>query len=141
MTDRDILFRGKRLDDWEWVEGYYAKTSTGQDYILPRSEYISFNYQTIATGGFVEVDPSTVCRYTGLTDKYGTRVFEGDIILWVDWKGKTHESIVQFDPEWNRYCVWLSGAESMGVNGHLSKDIEVTGNRWDTEQMGGGQHE
>ncbi len=58
--DSKYLFRGKRLDNGEWVEGYYAKTTPGQAYILPKSLYINFEHQTIAIGGFVEVDPSTV---------------------------------------------------------------------------------
>ena len=37
----------------------------------------------------------------------------------------------KYDVEWGRFCVWLSGAESFGVNKHLSTDIEVIGNVYD----------
>ena len=92
---REILFKAKRLDNGEWAEGYLAKTRTGQAYILPESEYISFEYQTIAIGGFVEVDPSTVCEWTGLIDRDGTKVFEGDRLF------DPHEKrtfVVEYDP-------------------------------------------
>ena len=129
---REILFKAKRMDNREWVEGYYI----GPIGVLDVHEICDIHD---ITGPRVEVDPSTVCEYTGLTDKNGKKIFEGDIIRWTNWKDEQKEAPVCYDQEWNRFCVWLNGAESMGVNKHLSTSgIEIIGSIHDGE---GGQHE
>ena len=67
---REILFRGKRVDNGEWVEGYY--------YTLHLSYEISLIRGPCDNG--YQVDPSTVGQFTGLTDRCGVRIFERDII-------------------------------------------------------------
>ena len=56
---------------------------------------------------------------------------KGDIIRWTNLRGIVRKSAVSYDYEWNRFVVWLNGAESVGVNRHLSKDIEIVGNIYD----------
>lgn len=83
MAVREILFRGRRVDNGDWVEGdlfnnYDERIFVGE---LIVNDYTGNAHDDYELGvGFYEVDPETVGQWTGLVDKYGTKIFEGDVI-------------------------------------------------------------
>lgn len=83
---REILFKAKRLDNGECAEGYlYRLHESLNPFIMLRNRH----------GEAYEVDPSTVCQYTGLTDKNGKKVFENDKMIFYAY-GKNYCGFVEF---------------------------------------------
>lgn len=71
---RDILFKAKRISDGQWVEGYLYKQVGVKDRIYFAIEVIDNTVKAY------EVDESTICQYTGLTDKNGNKIWENDVV-------------------------------------------------------------
>lgn len=76
----EILFRGKRAENDEWVFGDLRHIFYGECY--PHIVDNSNGLNNSVCG--LEVDPATVGRFTGLTDRNDVKIFEGDIIRWRD---------------------------------------------------------
>ena len=122
---REILFRGKRVDNSEWVEGYYCRAFrwAGDKEPVPAiQENDSFMFRAI--------DPETVGQYTGLTDKNGNRIFEGDIIKFCTGLKKPY--IVEFDT--GRFVLTRSDAHAEIIDVCIVP-CEVIGNIHDNPEL------
>lgn len=79
---REILFKAKRIDNGKWVEGYYCKWLKGERIVTYSEKETDCIITWMSNGGMsrYEVDPETICRFTGLYDKNGKKIWENDIV-------------------------------------------------------------
>ena len=130
---REILFRGKRIDNGELIEGFYAK-SGDRNFILIDNDF--------AVGYVImkEVYPETVGQFTGLTDKNGKKIFEGDIVRYQpEYWCEPLQSVVGYCADkWN-YPAFDLKDHDYEANGlqcaHEEGGCEVIGNIHDNPEL------
>lgn len=129
---KEVLFRGRRADNSEWIEGYfcyYGWTDKKKPYII--HDYASALYA-------IEIIPETVGQYTGLDDRNGRKIFEGDIIKVYHNGEVLNVSYVYFDNGEYR-CELISGCStdySESLSGqHEECGLEVIGDIYDDSDL------
>ena len=140
--NREILFRGKRKDNGEWVEGY----------LIPQDWNTKYFIGNIRGMDLDEIIPKTRGQYTGLRDKNGTKIFEGDIVrvylensapfptLFVVKIGK------YLDVDTGDYAIGVyldNGKQQVNIlsgEGNTYFEIEIVGNIHDNPELLGGRN-
>ena len=140
---RDILFRGKSVNTSEWVEGYLVITTIEPVDDTPIKHY---HIENMTIGAFPNefqsglsetVNPETVGQFTGLTDKNGKKIFEGDIVdCWSE--GVNAQGTVQqrkdglwiIYPAWQKQIMWGLCPDEYG-----NTTVKVIGNIHDNPEL------
>lgn len=121
MELREIKFKAKSTFDEKWIEG-------------DLSHYKGSVFITPTTGGYlcrsIEVDPSTVCQYTGLKDCKGNKVWEHDIII--DPYNTEYEIVYNSNIGCFAY-LYNDGVGGIPFGVHMETGIYVVGNKFDKE--------
>ena len=134
---REIEFRAKKTENGKWVYGYYHKLNESfenKDCILEHHR----NTSTI-------IDITTVGQYTGLIDKNGKKIFEGDIHHNYDthskkdrWYivcyGEFHDTVYNFDG-YGWYFVEINGDDTESFEGNEQDYVNIVGNIYDNPEL------
>ena len=129
---REILFKAKRIDNGEWVEGFYfcMVHDDGRHvhhFIMPLGT--DLNLGTPIEKIQVEVDINTICQYTGLTDKNGNKIWENDIISYPQIYARGNVAFVE-----DTFVLFDDWDGKQYING-MWKKFEVIGNIFDNAEL------
>ena len=123
----EILFRGKRVDNGEWVEGFPYITHGGEHQIR------YYDSESNIENCSHTVIPDTLGRFTGLTDCNGTKIFEGDVVKFKyfdDWIGK-----IEYDSDSALFTVIFADGDDDYFGRVSCGDCEVIGNIYDNPEL------
>ena len=128
---REVIFRGKNTDNGKWEYGSLLSPDEFNE--IPHIVYIDYlnGYGEIGEIS-TPVIPETVGQYTGLTDKNGVRIFEGDIIQSLE---SSVTGLVQWFPEHSAFMVWCKSANEVGFLYECADITKVIGNIHDNPEL------
>ena len=123
MKIENIKFKAKRLDNGKWVEGYFY-AECGNTYIIEDRQSESMLNRNEAH----QVDPLTVCQFTGLTDKNGIPICEGDIVM-----HKDNNAERRGDINWDSKAAAFYFGQDFLFH-YSSEDMIIIGNKFDKKK-------
>ena len=129
---REILFKGKRIDNDEWIDGYYKKRHD----FLGNEEHLIFYADGHTVWDHAEVSSGTICQFTGLCDKNGKRIWENNVV-WLVCNGEEHVYQIVWDNSELDFKA-TNGEENYGSNFEYllcCDEIEVIGNIFDNPEL------
>ena len=135
---REILFRAKQIDDGEWVEGYYAMMGKGnliRHYIVQNCALTGLfkNPEDNMYFNDVEIDPETLCQYTGMVDRNGKRIWENDIVKHE--VSDTIGTVKWYQEDYVGWCVDDIVIDEQQFTDEMWNECEVIGNIFDHPEL------
>ena len=141
MEDR-YLFKAKRTDNGEWVEGYLVETryNTYHDgYRIIDKDGINYDELDYYEPSFISyvIDKTTICQCTGLKDKNGNLIWENDIIERLDIHDIKEPSIgiIEYDVENTSFLIHWTDIANYSPTFHWKNRIGVAGNIFDNPEL------
>ena len=126
---REILFRGKRIDNREWIYG-----GIDSDWAMPYEKRKRYWIIPPFHDG-VMVDPETVGQYTGINDKDGKKIFEGDIIKYPLYHVPDGDGVVRWDRgHWISECFFRPYERDL-YDAIYRSDVYIIGNKYDNKEL------
>ena len=128
---REILFKAKRIDNGEWVEGTPIFDYRDEQWRI----IMELDYSTgtcITSDRAPRVIAKTICQYTGLTDKNGNKIWENDLVLDSE-EGELYKMVWCHDSM--RYCVEKTGGFDYEFDSSYAISLEVIGNVFDNADL------
>ena len=131
---REILFKAKRKDNGEWVEGYYLNVAKINHFICTGKIKLNGAVKGILAPEMYAIDPDTLCQFTGFTDKNGKKIWENDIVDTFEESSKEFlRNVVKFED--GCFKVFKKHYLSMHMDSYEKTDLKVVGNIFDNPDL------